>query len=91
MKRFTLTLLSHSLGPSSIFRFRIRRKYLQWGYALPALFVMSDKGQETVIVGAGDSACEEASYLANLCTKVTMLVRRDNLGLLKSWRKELGE
>ena len=35
------------------------------------------KGQETVIVGAGDSACEEASYLANLCTKVTMLVRRD--------------
>ena len=35
------------------------------------------KGQETVIVGAGDSACEEASYLANICTKVTMLVRRD--------------
>ena len=35
------------------------------------------KGQETVIVGAGDSACEEASYLANICTKVTMLVRKD--------------
>ena len=35
------------------------------------------KGQETIIVGAGDSACEEASYLANICTKVTMLVRRD--------------
>ena len=35
------------------------------------------KGQETVIVGAGDSACEEASYLANICTKGTMLVRRD--------------
>ena len=35
------------------------------------------KGQDTVIVGAGDSACEEASYLANICTKVTMLVRRD--------------
>ena len=35
------------------------------------------KGQETVIVGAGDSACEEAAYLANLCSKVTMLVRRD--------------
>ena len=34
------------------------------------------KGQDTIIVGAGDSACEEASYLANICTKVTMLVRR---------------
>jgi thioredoxin reductase (NADPH) len=35
------------------------------------------KGQETVIVGAGDSACEEAHYLSKLCKKVTMLVRRD--------------
>jgi thioredoxin reductase (NADPH) len=35
------------------------------------------RGQETVIVGAGDSACEEAHYLSNLCTKVTMLVRKD--------------
>ncbi len=35
------------------------------------------RGQETVIVGAGDSACEEAHYLSKLCTKVTMLVRRD--------------
>ena len=36
------------------------------------------RNQEVVIVGAGDSACEEASYLAKLCTKVTMLVRRDS-------------
>ena len=35
------------------------------------------KNQETIIVGAGDSACEEAHYLSKLCTKVTMLVRRD--------------
>ncbi|MCO6498948.1 MAG: thioredoxin-disulfide reductase [Vicingus serpentipes] len=35
------------------------------------------RGQETVIVGAGDSACEEAHYLSNICKKVTMLVRRD--------------
>jgi thioredoxin reductase (NADPH) len=35
------------------------------------------RGQETVIVGAGDSACEEAHYLSKLCTKVTMLVRKE--------------
>lgn len=37
------------------------------------------KGQNTVIVGAGDSACEEASYLSKLCPKVTMLVRRNEM------------
>jgi thioredoxin reductase (NADPH) len=31
------------------------------------------------IVGAGDTACEEASYLANLCSKVYMIVRRDEM------------
>jgi thioredoxin reductase (NADPH) len=30
-------------------------------------------------VGAGDTAAEEASYLANLCTKVHMIVRRDEM------------
>lgn len=35
------------------------------------------RGQEVVIVGAGDSACEEAHYLSKLCKKVTMLVRSD--------------
>jgi len=34
------------------------------------------RGQEVAIVGAGDTACEEASYLANLCSKVYMIVRR---------------
>jgi thioredoxin reductase (NADPH) len=37
------------------------------------------KGQDVVIVGAGDTAAEEASYLAKLCRKVTMLVRRDEM------------
>lgn len=35
------------------------------------------KGQTVALVGAGDSACEEATYLAKLCPKVYMLVRRD--------------
>jgi thioredoxin reductase (NADPH) len=34
------------------------------------------KGQDVAIVGGGDTACEEATYLANICTKVTMLVRK---------------
>jgi thioredoxin reductase (NADPH) len=37
------------------------------------------RGQEVAIVGAGDTACEEASYLANLCSKVYMIVRRDEM------------
>jgi thioredoxin reductase (NADPH) len=37
------------------------------------------KGQDVAIVGAGDSACEEASYLAKLCNKVYMIVRRDQM------------
>ncbi len=35
------------------------------------------RGQEVAIVGAGDTACEEAHYLSKLCKKVTMLVRKD--------------
>ena len=35
------------------------------------------RNQEVVIVGAGDSACEEAHYLSKLCKKVTMLVRSE--------------
>ena len=35
------------------------------------------KNQEVAIVGAGDTACEEAHYLSKMCKKVTMLVRRD--------------
>ncbi len=34
------------------------------------------RGQEVAIVGAGDTACEEAHYLSKLCKKVHMLVRR---------------
>ncbi len=37
------------------------------------------KGQDVAIVGAGDTAAEEASYLANICRKVTMLIRKDHM------------
>ena len=42
------------------------------------------KGQDVAIVGAGDTAAEEASYLANICNKVTMLVRRDEMRASKA-------
>jgi thioredoxin reductase (NADPH) len=56
------------------------QKYLELGGGVSACAVCDGffyRGQETVIVGAGDSACEEAHYLSKLCTKVTMLVRKD--------------
>lgn len=37
------------------------------------------KGQEVAIVGAGDTAAEEALYLSKLCSKVHMIVRRDEM------------
>ena len=42
------------------------------------------KGQEVAIVGAGDTAAEEASYLANICSKVTMLVRKGEMRASKA-------
>ena len=42
------------------------------------------KGQEVAIVGGGDTAAEEATYLANICSKVTMLVRKDEMRASKA-------
>ncbi|PVW14796.1 thioredoxin-disulfide reductase [Marixanthomonas spongiae] len=42
------------------------------------------KGQDVAIVGGGDTAAEEATYLANICTKVTMLVRKDYMKASKA-------
>ena len=37
------------------------------------------RGKEVAVVGAGDSAAEEATYLSKLCTKVHLIVRRDEM------------
>ena len=56
------------------------QKYLKLGGGVSACAVCDGffyRKQDVVIVGAGDSACEEAHYLSKLCNKVTMLVRKD--------------
>jgi len=42
------------------------------------------RGQDVAIVGAGDTAAEEATYLAKLCRKVYMIVRRDEFRASKA-------
>ncbi len=42
------------------------------------------KEQDVAIVGAGDTAAEEATYLANICKNVTMLVRKDHMKASKA-------
>jgi thioredoxin reductase (NADPH) len=42
------------------------------------------KGQDVAIVGAGDTAAEEATYLSKLCRSVHMLVRRDEFRASKA-------
>lgn len=47
------------------------------------------RGKEVAIVGAGDTAAEEANYLANLCSKVYMLVRKDAMRASKIMQKRV--
>lgn len=47
------------------------------------------RGQEVAIVGAGDTAAEEATYLAKLCAKVHMLVRRDEFRASKAMQNRV--
>ena len=49
------------------------------------------KGQEVIVVGAGDTAAEEATYLANICSKVTMLVRKDFMRASKAMQHRVNK
>ncbi|MDD6103198.1 MAG: thioredoxin-disulfide reductase [Bacteroidales bacterium] len=45
--------------------------------------------KNVAVVGGGDTACEEASYLATLCNKVYMIVRRDVLRASKAMQERV--
>ena len=47
------------------------------------------RGQTVALVGAGDSAAEEATYLAKLCTKVHLIVRKDEMRASKVMQKRV--
>ena len=47
------------------------------------------KNQDVAIVGGGDTAIEEATYLAKICSKVTMLVRKDHFRASKAMQNRL--
>ena len=49
------------------------------------------KGQDVVVIGAGDTAAEEATYLANICRKVTMLVRKDYMRASKAMQHRVNK
>lgn len=49
------------------------------------------KGQDVIVVGAGDTAAEEATYLANICSKVTMLVRKDYMRASKAMQARVNK
>ncbi|MBK9358683.1 MAG: thioredoxin-disulfide reductase [Bacteroidales bacterium] len=47
------------------------------------------RGQDIAVVGGGDTACEEATYLAKLGRKVYMIVRRDELRASKAMQNKV--
>ena len=62
------------------------------GYGVSACAVCDGffyKNQDVAIVGGGDTAIEEATYLAKICSKVSMLVRKDHFRASKAMQNRL--
>jgi|TARA_B110000495_G_C23039142_1_gene622043 thioredoxin reductase (NADPH) len=49
------------------------------------------KNQEVAVVGGGDTAVEEATYLAKICSKVTIIVRKDHLRASKAMQNRINK
>ena len=49
------------------------------------------KNQDVVVIGAGDTAAEEATYLANICKTVTILVRKDYMRASKAMQHRVSK
>ncbi|PHS61384.1 MAG: thioredoxin-disulfide reductase [Flavobacterium sp.] len=49
------------------------------------------KGQDVVVIGAGDTAAEEATYLSNICKTVTILVRKDYMRASKAMQARVNK
>lgn len=47
------------------------------------------RGKDVVVVGGGDTACEEATYLAGLCRKVHLVVRKNYLRASKAMQERV--
>ncbi len=70
----------------------IPSEQLYWNKGVSACAVCDGyfyRGKEVAVVGAGDSAAEESTYLANLCTKVHLIVRRDEMRASKIMQKRV--
>lgn len=47
------------------------------------------RGKDVAVVGGGDTACEEAAYLASICKKVYLIVRKDHLRASKAMQNKV--
>lgn len=47
------------------------------------------RGKDVAVVGGGDTACEEATYLAGICNKVYLIVRKDYLRASKAMQERV--